>query len=312
MNGRGKRKVHDEKCDGGKTGMVSDTERGVAVTVLLVDDDPMSQKVGRAILAHFGCRVDVAGNGREAVAAFSRQRYDMIFMDCQMPEMDGYEATGVIREREAQRRGSGDTVARIPIVALTGFAAEEDRKRCLQAGMDDYLSKPFSLAGVQSLLDRWLFARPALSPEGKGEQGLSGAESPQETTGGPARREEAPVIDRKALAMIAALQPQGSDDILKKVITLYLDSSLNLMKCIREAAQGNDADALYRAAHTLKSSSAYLGALTFSGMCKELEMIGRSKALEGAVARLAALAHEYERVRDALEKPLEGAAANRT
>ena len=290
--------------------MMNETDKGVAASILLVDDDPMIQKVGRAMLAHFGCRVDVAGSGREAVDALSGKRYDMVFMDCQMPGMDGYEATGVIREREAQKREGGDAVARIPIVALTGLATDEDRERCLRTGMDDYLSKPFSVAGVQSLLNRWLPAGQARAPEGTGVQGSAGAESSKGAVREPSRHDASSVIDRNALAAIAALQPPGGEDILKKVVSLYLDSSLTLMKGIRDAVEGNNADALYRAAHTLKSSSAYLGASTFSGMCKELEMMGRGKTLEGVAARLAAFDQEYARVRDALGKLGDGAAAN--
>jgi len=290
--------------------MVNEKDGGAAPSILLVDDDLLSQKVGKAMLAHFGCRVDVAGNGREAVDASSRQRYDMLFVDCQMPVMDGYEATAAIREREARSRQDGEDAARIPIVALTGLAADADRERCLRAGMDDYLSKPFSVAAIQAILDKWLPNRPARIPEGRGGQpSPPGAAASRETAGVPPRHDAPPVIDRKAIAAIAALQPAGGEDILKKVISLYLDSSLTLMKGIREAAAGTDADALYRAAHTLKSSSAYLGALTFSGMCKELEMMGRSKALEGLATRLAALDQEYIRVRDALTALRDGAAA---
>jgi CheY-like chemotaxis protein/HPt (histidine-containing phosphotransfer) domain-containing protein len=284
-------------------GIANEADRGAVASILLVEDDPLGQKVGKAMLTHFGFRVDVAGNGREAVDALSRQRYDMVFMDCQMPEMDGYEATGVIRERE-----SADGAVRIPIVALTGHAADADRERCLRAGMDDHLSKPFSVAAVQTLLDRWLPGRQARSPEQKGGEGSPSAPAPIGTPGPPAGREAAPVLDRKAIAAIAALQPPGGGDVLKKVIALYLDSSLKLMQGIREAAKGNNADALYRAAHTLKSSSAYLGAQAFSGMCKELEMLGRGNMLEGVAARLGPLDQEYARVRDALAK-LQGGAA---
>ena len=199
--------VHDGACTGRRTGMMNETDKGAAASILLVDDDPMSQKVGRAMLAHFGCRVDVAGSGREAVDALSRQRYDMVFMDCQMPGMDGYEATGVIREREARKREGGDTVARIPIVALTGLATDEDRERCLRAGMDDYLSKPFSVAAVQSLLDRWLPARQDRAPGGNGRAGIPrrrGAEGdggrPFPSRRAPRHRPEGPRGDRCAPA----------------------------------------------------------------------------------------------------------------
>ncbi len=284
---------------------MSNTNNGLKFSILLTEDDPLIQKVGREMLLHFGCRVDIAGNGRVAVDAFSRQRYDMVFMDCQMPEMDGYEATGVIREMEANNRKSG-AAARIPIVALTGYATQQDRERCLQAGMDDYLSKPFSITTLQSILDRWLFVRPEENREGKGGQASPGFTTPMQTAGGPVRQEEPSPIDIKALDTIASLQSDTSDALLKKIITLYLDSSLNLMKSIREAAERNDADALNHAAHTLKSSSAYLGAMTLSSMSKELEIKGRDKTLDGVTAGLATLEHEYQRVRNALTKLLDG------
>lgn len=282
---------------------MNNTETGSTISILLVEDDLLIQKVGKAILAHCGCRVDVAGNGREGVEASARQRYDMIFMDCQMPEMDGYEAAAMIREREKKNRGEG-AVARIPIVALTGLASQKDRERCLEAGMDDYLSKPFSVATIKSILDRWLSTRPTEIPAGRGTQASPGC-----TAGSPVGQEEPLVLDPKALEIIALLQPNGAEEILKKIIGLYLDSSSTLMKGIREAAEGGNADALHHAAHTLKSSSAYLGATALSSMSRDLEMMGREKAPGEAVARLASLEHEYERVRGALAKLLEGMTA---
>jgi CheY-like chemotaxis protein/HPt (histidine-containing phosphotransfer) domain-containing protein len=267
----------------------------------MVDDDPTIQKVGKAILEHCGCWVEVSGSGREAVEAFARKKFDMIFMDCHMPVMDGYVTTGVIREMENKNRGNSGA-NRVPIVALTGYSTEEDREECLRAGMDDYLSKPFTIAHIKSVLDRWLVARSAENREDRGEQGSSGMEAQAETAKGPNRQEEPPPIDRNTLDLIASLQPPGSDNILRKVISLYLDSSFALMKSVREALEGTDFDALHRAAHTLKSSSASLGALAFSGICKDLEMMGRDKTLGGAKDRLLALEHEYERVREALER----------
>ena len=107
-------------------------------------------------------------------------------------------------------------------------------------------------------------------------------ETQAETAKGPNRQEEPPPIDRNALDIIASLQPPGSENILRKIISLYLDSSPALTKSVREAVEGADFDALHRAAHTLKSSSASLGALAFSGICKDLEMMGRDKTLDGA------------------------------
>ena len=116
--------------------------------VLLVEDNIVNQKVGVALLGKLGCRVELAANGREALSMTS-QLYDLIFMDCQMPEMDGYEATGEIRKREG-------VVRHTPIIALTAGAMAEDRERCVQAGMDDYVSKPFRAGQLREMLDKYL------------------------------------------------------------------------------------------------------------------------------------------------------------
>jgi len=128
----------------------SDDDSLDAGHVMLADDDPLSQRVARAMLESFGFRVDVAMNGFEAVDLHERNRYDAIFMDCRMPEMDGFEATGVIRSRE------GDTDARTPIIALTASAMEGDRDACLRAGMDDYLAKPYGREALRRMLERWV------------------------------------------------------------------------------------------------------------------------------------------------------------
>jgi two-component system, sensor histidine kinase and response regulator len=276
-------------------------ERDSAFCVLMVDDDPMIRSVGKAMLERSGCRVEVSGSGREAVEAFSRKRYDMIFMDCSMPGMDGYEATGVIREMENKNRGKSGA-SRVPIVAVTGYSTEEDKRQCLQAGMDDYLSKPFTIARMRSILDQWLFTQPVENREDGEAQTPSRMETRNEPVKGPDGHDETPPIDRSTLEMVASLQPLGSENILKKVISLYLYTSPVLLKSVHDAVEGTDCDALRQAAHTLKSSSAHLGALVFSEMCKDLERMGRDKTLAGAKDRLSALEHEYTRVRDALEK----------
>ena len=262
----------------------------------------MNQRVERAMLEYCGCRVDIAENGQEAVDAFFRERYDIIFMDCQMPVMDGYETTGVIRGMESKSRETG-AVSPIPIIALTAYAMEGDREQCLRAGMDDYLSKPFSIGGLQAIVDRWLVKAGTSETRktGAGDAAVAGAGSGK-GEGPLGQGEEAPPVERAPLDMIASLQPAGGADVLKRIISLYLDSSLGQMKSIGAAVAGHDADALHRAAHTLKSSSANLGAMVFSGMCKDLEMMGRNNTLEAASARLADLEREYARVRESLEK----------
>ncbi|MBA4423677.1 MAG: hypothetical protein C0390_11380 [Syntrophus sp. (in: bacteria)] len=136
----------------------------------------------------------------------------------------------------------------------------------------------------------------------RSDGGKGGMMNQKEADKDPDRQEESPPIDWNVLEKMVPPQPPGSGNLLRKVILLYFDSSSALMRSVREAVEGNDADTLYRAAHTLKSSSAYLGAVVFSGMCKELEMMGHDKTLEGAKDRLAALEHEHERVRESLER----------
>ena len=123
--------------------------------ILLAEDSPINQAVTRSMLKHLGCtRIDVVENGGAAVEQASRESYDLILMDCKMPVMDGYQATRVIREQE--RPGPG----RVPIVALTGQVLDSERARCREYGMDDFLGKPFQLAKLRALLERWLSDRP--------------------------------------------------------------------------------------------------------------------------------------------------------
>jgi CheY-like chemotaxis protein len=120
--------------------------------ILLVEDNPVNQMVEAEMLEGFGCWVDLANNGKEAVSLTGRNHYDLILMDCQMPEMDGYEATMVIKNKRAK----GEDPSPAPVIALTAHAVRGDRERCLAAGMDDYLSKPFSQDQLRDILRRWL------------------------------------------------------------------------------------------------------------------------------------------------------------
>jgi CheY-like chemotaxis protein len=128
----------------------------------------VNQEVALAMLETLGCQIDIANNGREAIEATRHASYEMILMDCQMPEVNGFEATRTIREDEAQARPSGHT----PIVALTANAMEGDQKQCLAAGMDDYLSKPYSQAQLENILRRWLHNKnnPSAEAEEKNKE----------------------------------------------------------------------------------------------------------------------------------------------
>ena len=129
-----------------------DRESVVEAQILVAEDNPVNQEVTREFLKNLGCSVEVVANGLEAVAALERTSYDLILMDCQMPEMDGFEATSLLRLKEQQQ----DQKQRTPIVAITANALEGERQRCLEAGMDDYISKPFGQDELREILRRWL------------------------------------------------------------------------------------------------------------------------------------------------------------
>ena len=272
------------------------TDSEVAGYVLLVEDTPLNQKLEKMMLEHCGCRVDVAPSGREALLLTGLNRYDMIFMDCQMPGMDGYAATGAIREMEAGKGGEGAT--HTPIVALTAYAMEGDREKCLRAGMDDYLNKPFGMEALQAIVARWL--SPPAAADGVSRRATDGgipAALPVDND-----RETAAPVDRAALERLAALQPPGKNAALRKIISLYVDQAERLITALCGAVSRHDPAALEGAAHTLKSCSASLGAVSLAAICRELELLGRGRSLAGAGELLAALERGYPPVREFLQR----------
>ena len=260
--------------------------------VLLVEDHPVNREIGQAMLEKLGCSVGMVDNGRSALEAVQERAYDLIFMDCEMPIMDGLEATRRIREWEASRRAgaTGAGVCRIPIIALTAYAMKEDRLTCLAAGADDYLSKPCTCEQFSLALNRHL---------------------PQETAGDRTRREVAAkrgaldAISRDkmagALEMIRTLPGNQGMEILRRVVDLFLSSTPDLLQTLREAESGGDAPKLKAAAHRIKSSSANLGAMKLADACRELEMLGRAGSTEGALPLLVQVEEEYKLVREALQ-----------
>ncbi len=279
--------------------------------ILAVEDNVVNQDVTKAMLDIIGCRTEMAKNGSEAVEAVTERTFDLVLMDCQMPVMDGFEATAVIRRNEMRERSK----IRLPIIALTANALEGDRERCLAAGMDDYLAKPFTKSELRGMLRKWLLPRPPTenqpqpatgSAEMKSSEAVGEAElpvfcSPQGATG------ESP-IDRQALMNIAALQRPGSPPLLPKVISTYLQSSAELLEKLCQALEQGDLDAVRKVAHSLKSSSANLGARQLASLSKELEDAGRTNSPERAGPLLERIKAEHGRVVAALQDELRGVA----
>ncbi len=267
---------------------------GVALEafVLLVEDNPVNQEVALSMLDLLGCKVEVTANGREALEAMSRETFDLVLMDCHMPEMDGFAAATEIRLREQL---DGD-IRHVPIIALTANVQEGVQERCRAAGMDDYLSKPFTREQLLERLRRWL-DQPELSADSTIEARTASTFQPEQT---PC------TLNQEMLEGIRALQRPGRPDILSKAINLYIESSTELMQTIRHSIKQDEPEALRAAAHSLKSSSANLGAERFAAVCAELEEIGRQGITDAATKLLDHLESEYQSASLALQHEMRG------
>ncbi len=227
----------------------SPVRRQPAPKVLVVEDDPVSQEVARKMLEALGCSVHVAGNGRLALAEVRDHTYDLVFMDCQMPELDGYATTRALR---AEEESGGHT----PVVALTAGAMGGDAQRCLDAGMDDYLTKPVRLDDFADALARWVLDSDPAPAERTGAAHTQAALEPGEPG--------VPVLD---LGPMASLHGDGTRDLME----LFLRTAAEQLQQLHTAVASQDTPALRRNAHSLRGSALYLGAQELAGRCEELE-----------------------------------------
>ncbi|MCP5249143.1 MAG: response regulator [Candidatus Accumulibacter sp.] len=261
--------------------------------VLVAEDNPVNQQVAAAMLESLGVDVSFAEDGREAVARVLDEAYDLVLMDCQMPEMDGFEATARIRSRH-NRSAPG---RHLPIVALTANAVEGDRERCLAAGMDDYLSKPFTREQLLGALRRWL---PQAAPASQTTRRTPPAAASDAAAASP---DDEP-INPRALDAIRHLPGPNGALLVGKVIDAYLaDAPLRLAQ-MHAAAAAVDGEALRKAAHAMKSSSANVGADRLAALCKALEAIGRQNTVVGANSLLAEIESRMPHVLAALQATL--------
>jgi signal transduction histidine kinase/DNA-binding response OmpR family regulator/HPt (histidine-containing phosphotransfer) domain-containing protein len=268
--------------------------------VLLVEDNVVNQDVAREMLESLGLRVHVASDGLEAVDLAFHGEYQAILMDIQMPGIDGYQATRSIRsqeEREKQRT-PGRSVRRTPIIALTANAMQGDRQESLDAGMDDYLTKPFRREDLLETLRRWLPVATGEPEQGKepGED-EAGEEAGADSSAAP---REPSLLDRRALDAIRKLSPERGATILARVIDSYLMTAPDQLEGLGRAVAERDAKALQTQAHSLKSSSANVGARELAELARELEALGRSGEASNAEGLVERMGKEFLRVREAL------------
>lgn len=259
---------------------VDESQRSFDLDVLLVEDNVVNQKVAKLLIAKLGCNADVVGNGKAAVEAASAKRYDIIFMDCQMPIMNGFDATRAIRSFESQDHRT------VPIIAMTANAMEEDRRRCLAVGMDDYLSKPVCLDELRNAIERW---------------GTDATPSPLVKT--PEVIEELSMhnaIDPEVINGLRELS-DGDSALLEELVGLFLEDTPPRLDSLQAALDSGDPEGLEAAAHALKSSCGNIGALVMADLCKELELLGKHRTLDGAAELVERSSAEFARVEQALK-----------
>ncbi|MGJ7918860.1 response regulator [Massilia sp. LXY-6] len=271
--------------------------RAGARRVLLAEDNPVNVEVARAMLESLDLRVDCARNGMEALRALqsgaTAGQYDCVLMDCQMPVMDGFAATASIRRQERET-GRGRT---LPIIAITANALQGDREACLAAGMDDYLSKPFSQQELAAVIGRWI-ALPLVAT-------VHHDDAPPRLPRESVEVIQRDVINRVALEKIRMLSRERGDALVQKVINAYVDDTPQQLSTLRHAIDGMDTGNVRRIAHTLKSASANVGADALAALCKEMEHLGRADTTEGADSLLIHMEQEFQAVRDSLTAILE-------
>ncbi|MBF0262599.1 MAG: response regulator [Magnetococcales bacterium] len=241
--------------------------------ILVAEDDPINRAVLRGMLKRFDLEVSFAEDGRQVLEILENSRFDLLFLDCQMPRLDGFATCQAIRERE---RAGG---RHLPIVAMTAYAMQGDRERCLAAGMDDYLAKPVTRRGMQSAIMRWLSRDAPLD-------GLA-----PEVGSGPI-----PVLDRQTMARLREAMEGEFETLTQKFFQLLPER----IAAIRRAVEQDQAEPLIRVAHGLRGGAAQLGALALAHCATALEVIAERGSMTEAVAWLPKLEEEAVRLRDAL------------
>ena len=263
------------------------TSRFLGCRALLAEDNQVNQRVALGMLEKLGVRADAVANGAEAIAALKLMHYDLVLMDIQMPEMDGFEATAVIRERE---RGCD---RRIPIIALTAHVMQGYRERCLAAGMDDHLPKPIDPRRLEEILLRWAPERAAAAAAGTAET-VPAAEEP--LTPADAAAGEFPDLDLERLQLVT----DGESALEEELLGIFLESARETLEDIRTALEAGDARLLRAHAHALKGSSRTIGAIALGEMACELEQLGDSSDLASAYGALLSADAAFERMASAI------------
>jgi len=269
-------------------------------TILVAEDDPVNAEIMRAMLASLGLEVELATNGAEAIAKSAGHRFDLVFMDAEMPLVDGMEATRRIRARES------DGPSRQIIVCVTVNAADAYRARCMAAGMDDLVAKPVAIAALLNVLARWLPAptlsgvRERVTANAMFDAGLAAAVG---KTAGPVLIGP---IDWSQVESLRTVDPGGNGGVVGKAIELYIDHAPRLIEQILTYRITGDLRDVKQAAHSLRSSSASLGAAAVADLSATIELAAARSDFEIIDSVATALEAEYRRAESALRSAVTG------
>jgi signal transduction histidine kinase/DNA-binding response OmpR family regulator len=243
--------------------------------VLVAEDYPANQILVSRFLENFGCCVKIVSNGAEAIEAFKQESYDIIFMDCQMPIMDGYQTTMEIRRLESE----AELPSHIPIIALTAHALAGDKERCLDSGMDEWVTKPFTRKELNAVLQQWL-------PETLTTICVSENEAGSEL-------HQQPAIDRHFLQQNFNFSDTDDLAFINDLQRAFQDSAEQVLNDLQLSIENRDAEKIRQLAHGLKSVSANVGAMQLSALCKTMELAGKNQQLKNTSSLLHSMKLEY-------------------
>jgi len=249
--------------------------------VLLAEDNAFNRALIEHVLEPMGCRVDKAGSGTEAVRAFKPGRYDLVLMDCQMPELDGLAATRQIRRIEAGQ-------SRVPVIAVTAGAVSGARRACLDAGMDDFLAKPFSLGRLRKKVLEWLLPSIDSEPPEADEPDAAPAPPPEM------------VVDLSRLEELA--HEAGTPQIVEELSLIFLDDVAKRVVALGLAAKARDQRAYLNVIHAIKGASGNFGAVRMARIAEASEREAKHGDLSSVDAAVVELGQELEAVRVVLER----------
>ena len=273
---------------------VREMRRGV-VRILIAEDNITNQQVAAGMLRKLGLRADAVANGAEAVKALETLPYDLVLMDVQMPVMDGMQATQQIRDPKAAVLNH-----QVPIIAMTAHAMQGDREKCLEAGMNDYVSKPIYLQALAETLDKWLPSDTTAKKDQLPAEAHAPGKPEKSRVPATAGIPSIPVFDKPG--MMARLS--NDEDLVRKLIEGFLDDLPRQILSLREYLEASDAPGVERQAHTIRGASANLGGEALRAAAFEMEKVGKAGDLDAAKLQMAHLETEFGRLQQAMSKEL--------